>query len=181
VKFAKIHSAQAKILSADPVDIEADISNGLHSFSIIGLPDKSIEEAKDRVSSAIKNSGFISPKQKNQKVVISLAPADLQKTGTNFDLPIAISYLLAAKDLEFDASKVFFIGELALDGLLRPAKGVLPIAIFALDNKFEKIIIPEQNIDELELLHGLYEDAKDRLATATNLEGVIKIIKNGKH
>lgn len=81
MSFSKLHSAQVTLLQAHIIDIEVDIANGLHSFTIVGLPDKAVEESRDRVSAAIKNSGYKSPKQKNQKVTISLAPADLKKKG----------------------------------------------------------------------------------------------------
>jgi len=88
MSFAKVYSAQTSFLEAHIIDIEVDLSKGLHSFSTVGLPGKAVEESRDRVSAAIKNSGFKSPKSKNQKVVISLAPADIKKTGAQYDLPI---------------------------------------------------------------------------------------------
>ena len=112
---------------ADIVTIETDLSRGLFAFSIVGLPGKAVEEAKDRVNSAIKNTGFDAPKSQNHKVIVSLAPADLKKEGPLFDLPIAISYLIAADHMRGDIEKIVFIGELALDGTLRPVRGVLPI------------------------------------------------------
>ena len=92
---SKIYSAQTTLLSAQIIDIEVDLSKGLHSFSVVGLADKSVDESKDRVGAAIKNTGFKSPKNKNQKVVVSLAPADIKKEGPLFDLPIAIAYLFS--------------------------------------------------------------------------------------
>lgn len=126
MSFAKTHSVQSVLLKAEIVDVEVDISRGLYAFSIVGLPDKAVEESKDRVSASIKNSGFESPKQKNHKVVVSLAPADIKKEGPVFDLSIAISYLIANNEIKFDSTKKIFIGELSLDGKLRPVKGVLP-------------------------------------------------------
>src|SRR5438552_2292554 len=102
MSFAKVQSAQTDLLKAQIIDIEVDLSSGLHAFSIVGLPDKAVEEARDRMSAAIKNTGFKSPKAKNQKVVISLAPADLKKEGPAFDLPMALGYLLAARLIRFD-------------------------------------------------------------------------------
>ena len=81
MSFAKVYSAQVTLLKAQIVDIEVDLSKGLYAFSVVGLPDKAVEESRDRVSAAIKNSGFKSPKQRNQKIVIALAPADLKKRG----------------------------------------------------------------------------------------------------
>ena len=102
MSFAKVKSAQTNLLEAALVDVEVDISRGLHSFTIVGLPDKAVEESRDRVSAAIKNSGFTSPKSKNQKITISLAPANLKKEGPVFDLAIALAYLLANKEMSSD-------------------------------------------------------------------------------
>ena len=115
---SKIYSAQTTLLNAQIIDIEIDLSKGLHAFTIVGLGDTSVGEAKDRVSSAIKNSGFKSPKMKNQKVVVSLAPADIKKEGPLFDLPIAIAYLMAAEEIRVDTKNRIFVGELSLDGEL---------------------------------------------------------------
>ncbi|KKW21366.1 MAG: putative ATPase [Parcubacteria group bacterium GW2011_GWF2_50_9] len=90
MSFAAVSSAQIHFLKPNLVRVEVDLSRGLNAFSIVGLPDKAVEEAKDRMSAAIKNSGFRSPKQKNQKVTILLAPADIKKEGTLFDVPMAI-------------------------------------------------------------------------------------------
>ena len=107
--LAKIYSAQANLLSAQIIDVEVDLSKGLHSFSIVGLADKSVDESKDRVSAAIKNSGWKSPKNKNQKVVVSLAPADLKKEGPLFDLPVAVAYLLAAEEIKAETAVLLHI------------------------------------------------------------------------
>ena len=101
MSFSRVYSAQTNLLSVIPVSVETDISRGLNAFAIVGLPDKAVEEARDRVSAAIKNSGFDSPKAKNHKVVISLAPADQKKEGTSYDVAIALSYLLANKNIFF--------------------------------------------------------------------------------
>ncbi len=105
MSFAKVYSAQTTLLRAYIVSIEVDLSKGLHAFSIVGLPDKGVEEARDRISAAVKNSGYASPKSKNQKVVVSLAPADIKKEGASFDLGIAIAYLLAYGDIRFNPEK----------------------------------------------------------------------------
>ena len=99
---SKVTSAQTNLLSVYAVEVETDLSRGLYAFSVIGLPDQAVEEAKDRVGAAIKNTGLTSPKQKNQKIVISLAPAAVEKSGPAFDLAIALSYLLAAEEIDFD-------------------------------------------------------------------------------
>lgn len=162
---ARVFSAQPSLTFADIVTIETDLSRGLFAFSIVGLPGKAVEEARDRVNSAIKNTGFDAPKSQNHKVVISLAPADLKKEGPLFDLPMAISYLIASGDIQADVTKIIFIGELALDGTLRPVRGVLPIVRKAKEMGFEEIIVPYENREESALIpdiniipaHSLHE------------------------
>jgi magnesium chelatase family protein len=148
MSFSRVHSAQAGIPHAHIVHVEADVSKGLHQFSIVGLPDKAVEESRDRVSSAIKNSGFKSPKQSNLKIVISLAPASLKKGGATFDLPIALSYLLSSEEAAFHHDDTLCTGELALDGTLRPIPGALSIAQAARAGGFSEIIVPKENADE---------------------------------
>ena len=111
--LAKVYAAQVAGLKADTVEIEVDIAKGLHSFAIVGLPDKAVEEARDRISAAIKNSGFPSPQRGNRKVIVSLAPADLKKEGSAFDLGIAMAHLLASKQIRFAPAGKAFLGELA--------------------------------------------------------------------
>ena len=127
--FARVQSVQPNFPESEHVTVEADLSRGLYSFAVVGLAGKAVEEARDRMSAAIKHSGFPSPKSHNHKVVISLAPADVKKEGTVFDLPMALAYLLAAEEITFDPKKIIFIGELALDGSLRPVKGALAAAL----------------------------------------------------
>ncbi len=155
MSFAKVHSAQVNFLEAYIVDIEVDLSKGLHSFAIVGLPDKAVEESRDRMAAAIKNSGFKSPKAKNQKVVVSLAPADIKKEGPSFDLPIALSYLLANKDITFNTDKKIFIGELSLDGAVRPVPGILPLAEKARRGGFTELYVPRENAEEAALIAGI--------------------------
>lgn len=166
--FAKVHSAQPVLLNAHLVSVEADVSPGLFAFSIVGLPDKAVEEARDRVAAAIKNSGFKSPKQKNNKVIISLAPASLKKEGPAFDVPIALSYLLATKDISFSPEKRLFLGELALDGSIRPIAGVLPAVREAEKNGFTEIYIPKENIEEASLIKNITLFPVSSLAALTN-------------
>ncbi len=152
---SKIYSAQANLLNAQIIDIEVDLSRGLHSFSIVGLADKSVDESKDRVSAAIKNSGWKSPKNKNQKVVVSLAPADVKKEGPIFDLPIALAYLIAAEEIKADFKNRLFIGELSLDGGLRGVKGALPITQKAKKSGFKEIFLPKENAEEASNISGI--------------------------
>ncbi|OHA98639.1 MAG: hypothetical protein A3F20_00080 [Candidatus Zambryskibacteria bacterium RIFCSPHIGHO2_12_FULL_39_21] len=155
MSYAKVHSAQASLLKPYIVDVEADLSRGLNSFSIVGLGDKAVDEAKDRISAAVKNSGFESPKSKNHKVVISLAPAEVKKEGSGLDVAIALSYLLASGDIIFDPKNKIFLGELSLDGSLRGVKGALAFARKAKEKGFKEIYLPLQNAPEAALVDGL--------------------------
>jgi magnesium chelatase family protein len=155
MKFAKVSSAQNHLLKAHLITIEIDLSPGLHSFSVVGLPDKAVEESRDRVSAAIKNSGWKSPKQSNRKIVASLAPADIKKEGPSFDLPIALGYLLASGDINFDPEGKLFAGELALDGAVRSIRGVLSYARLARDRGFKEIYVPKENAAEAALISGI--------------------------
>lgn len=155
MRFSKIYSAQNHLLTAHLISVEIDMSSGLHAFSVVGLPDKAIEEARDRVSFAIKNSGFKAPKSTNAKIIVSLAPADLKKEGPAFDLPIALGYLVAAEEIEFDAEGKLFIGELALDGSVRPIDGALSYARLAKRLGYAEIYVPFENAPEAALIEGI--------------------------
>ncbi len=152
---ARTQTIQPHVLSGTVVSIETDISRGLHAFSVVGLAGKAVDEAKDRVSSAIKHSGFDSPKTKNQKITISLSPADLKKEGPLYDLPIAISYLLACGDIASNDTKRAYVGELGLDGSVRPVKGVLNSVVAAKAAGFTEIIVPHVNAAEAALVDGI--------------------------
>lgn len=153
--IACITTVQPHVLDGTIVTIEADISRGLHAFSIVGLAGKAIDESKDRISSAIKHSGFASPKTKNHKIIISLSPADLKKDGPLFDLPIAIAYLVAAEEIVTDTKSRVFIGELSLDGSIRKVRGVLNCVLAAKKAGFQEIIVPSENACEAALVEGI--------------------------
>jgi len=155
MSFAKVYSAQVNLLSGVIVTVETDLSRGLHAFSVVGLPDKAVDESKDRVSGAIKNSGYKSPKASNQKITVSLSPADLKKEGPFFDLAIALSYMLAAGDVKFNPEGKIFLGELGLDGTLRRIRGALPLAEAAKKHGFEEIYLPKENAIEAALIDGI--------------------------
>jgi len=149
MSVSKVFSAALDGIEAKLIEIETDVNVGLHSFNIVGLADKSLNEAKERVSSALKNSGVKPPTKENRKIVVNLAPADLKKTGSQYDLGIALGYLLATKQLkEFNAKDKIFVGELALDGALRPISGVLNIARMAKKEKFKELFTPKENAAE---------------------------------
>lgn len=153
--YARVYGAQTSLLSPYIVSIETDLSRGLHAFTVVGLPDKAVEESRDRVAAAIKHSGFDSPKSRNQKIVISLAPADLKKEGPMFDLPIALSYLLASEDIKFDPEPYLFVGELSLDGQLRSVRGLLPLVAQAKKDGKRAVFVPKENVEEAALVPGI--------------------------
>lgn len=151
---SKIFSAATLGLASELVEVEVDVlSQGLHSFNIVGLPDMAIKESKDRVSSALKNSGFRPPHQCG-RITVNLAPADLPKVSPIYDLPIALGFLLATKQIKFDFADRLFLGELSLDGHVRPVQGVLPIAILAKSKKFKEIYVPAGNALEAAAVTG---------------------------
>ena len=168
MSFAKTSSAQTIGLGAKIIDVEIDLSKGLHSFTIVGLPDKGVEESRDRVSASIKNSGFTSPKSLNQKVVVSLAPADIKKEGPIFDVAISLAYLLASEEIKFDSKKILFLGELSLDGNLRRINGVLPIVAEAKNRGFLEVFLPKDNAKEAALVSGI------KIYGANNLKEIIE-------
>jgi magnesium chelatase family protein len=153
--FSRIYSAQPHVTGGSIITVEVDIGRGLNAFNIVGLPDKAVEEARDRVGSALKNSGYSSPKQENKKTIVSLAPAEVKKEGSFFDLPIALGYLLSSNEIDFDPAGKLFVGELALNGELQPLRGVLPLVQIAKENNFAEIFVPMQNASEAALVEGI--------------------------
>ncbi|MCA9353455.1 YifB family Mg chelatase-like AAA ATPase [Candidatus Nomurabacteria bacterium] len=154
--FSRVYSAQPDLLDAGIITVETDITpNTLHAFSIVGLAEKSVDEAKDRVSSALKNSGFHSPKQSNQKIVVSLSPADIKKDGSSFDIAIAISYLLSSSQIKASTDNMIFLGELSLNGEIKPIRGTLPLVIAAKNSGFTEVFVPKQNVKEAGLVRGI--------------------------
>lgn len=145
-----IYGIEAKL-----IEVEADSSPGLHSFTIVGLPDKAVQESKDRISSAIKNSGFQPPHRKHKKIIINLAPADIKKEGPSYDLPIALSYLAETGQIKFDSSKILFLGELSLNGSLKPTNGVLASAMLAKNLGLKDIVVPYPNLNEALVVSGI--------------------------
>ena len=155
MSVAQTTTAQPTVPTGTVVQIESDLSRGLHSFNIVGLAGKAVDEAKDRVSAAIKNSGYQSPKQSNQKIVISLAPADLKKEGPLYDLPIAIAYLIANGDIIPRQTAIAYIGELGLDGTIHPVRGVLPAVQALAAAGITEVIVPSKNAEEAALVSNI--------------------------
>lgn len=169
---AKVYSGATVGLDGVLVEIEADVlTKGLHQFNVVGLPDAAVKEARDRVSAAIKNTGFRPPHQCG-RVTVNLAPADLPKGSSAYDLPMALAFLLATKQIGFTVQKRFFIGELALDGRLRPVSGVLPLVLFAKRAGFEEIYVPSENAREAALVPDIRILACEHFETlVAHLEG----------
>lgn len=151
---SKILSAAVVGLNAELVEVEADILNApLGAFSIVGLPDAAVSESRERVRSAVKNSGLYFPKR---KVTVNLAPADLKKQGPSYDLPVAISILAATQKIKRNNfNNLLFVGELALNGELRPVNGILPIAIKAKEENIASLFVPAANAAEAKLVKDL--------------------------
>ncbi|MBF0290181.1 MAG: ATP-binding protein [SAR324 cluster bacterium] len=141
--IAKTFSATILGIEAHLIDVEVDISFGLANFNIVGMPDGTIRESRDRVMAAINNSGFQMP---IRKIVVNLAPANLRKIGSGFDLPIAVAILGALGIFPAEQLNQYMIaGELSLDGNIRPIRGALPVAVAARDQKLQGLILPKEN------------------------------------
>lgn len=151
---AKIFTAAIVGLSTAPVEVEADLSSQLPGIFIVGLPDKAVEEARERVRSALKNTGLEFPRN---KVTVNLAPADLKKEGSAYDLPIAIALLIASSQLHASTplNTSLFLGELSLEGQLRPIPGVLAVARRAREQGFSTLYVPQANAAEGALVDGI--------------------------
>lgn len=153
--YARILTAQPLGIGAELVTVEADLSRGLHAFSIVGMADKAVAEARDRISSAIKNAGLKPPKATNRRIVLSLSPASLRKDGSQYDLPLAIAYLIAAGFVCPPKERVLFCGELGLDGIVRPIRNVLAHALCAQKAQIGTIFVPVGNKEEALLVRGI--------------------------
>lgn len=155
-RFSRVYSGELAGIDARCVEVEVDLHVGLHSFSIVGLADKALSEARERVGAAIKNSGAKPPSQENRKIVVNLAPADIKKTGSQYDLAIAIGYLVATEQVgKFETKDKVFLGELALDGGVRAVAGVLNIACMAHEKGFTELYVPAANAHEAALAGGI--------------------------
>jgi len=150
--LAKVLSCAVVGLDGVLVEVEVDVSNGQPGMVIVGLPDKAVEESRDRVRAAIRNSGGRVPAQ---KVTINLAPADLKKAGPIYDLPIAIAVLKAANQIDADLSDALVVGELALDGVVRHAPGILAMASLAANKGLQRLFVPASDAAEAALIDGI--------------------------
>ena len=166
--LSKINTMALEGLNGYLVEIQSDVSGGLPSFEIVGLPDIRVKEAKERVKAAIKNAGLEFP---SRKIVVNLAPADKRKEGTFFDLPIAIGILIAIEDIRisetFSLNKTIFLGELSLDGEVNKINGILPMCIEAVNLGIKRVIVPKENSKEASIIKNL------EIIPVSNLEELI--------
>lgn len=150
--LSKIASYALVGLDGVPVEVETDINKGMVSYELVGLPDAAVKESKERVYSAIRNSVLRFPVN---KITVNLAPADIKKEGSQYDLPIAISLLVASEQLKAETDGIVMLGELALDGSLRAVTGILPVLISAKNRGFKKFIVPFGNANEASYIEGI--------------------------
>ncbi len=168
--FSKITSCALFGLDGNKIDVETDISNGMPAFDIVGLPDSAVKESKERVKTAIKNSGIIFP---IKRITINLAPADIKKEGPSFDLPIAVGVLVCAGIIDNKNTDGFMItGELSLDGTIKPINGILPMVSYLYDKGIKNFIVPFDNKNEAALVKNA------NIFPIKNLTELIDFFKN---
>ena len=171
--LAKVKSAAAVGLEGAVVDVEVDLLPGLPSFTIVGLPDKAVQEARERVRSAIRNSSYKFP---GRRITVNLAPADLKKEGPAYDLPIAIGVLISSGQVNADISDSVFLGELSLDGRLRHTHGVLPMVALAREKGLSAVFVPWDDRKEASLIDSIHVFPTESLAQlAAHLQGETSI------
>jgi len=151
--LAKVMSFSLFGIEAYPIEIEVDVSKGLPAINLVGLADATIKESRERVKSAIKNSGFNWPAE---RITINLAPSDMKKEGASFDLAIALGILSVTNQINSQRLKdCYILGELSLDGSLRPVRGVLPISLVIAKSKIKDLFVPVQNAKEAAIVSGI--------------------------
>ena len=172
--LARIRSGAIHGIDAYPIDVEVDVGRGLPSFAIVGLPDPAVQEAKERVRAAIRNTGYEIPPR---RITVNLAPADLRKAGPAFDLPMAVGLLVATTQVHpRGLADTMLVGELSLDGMLRPIAGTLPIALAARGAGIGALVVPHENGSEAALVEGVTVHAAHTLTDVLNhLEGTARL------
>lgn len=177
--LAKINSYALNGVDGYQVDIEVDINAAVPSYDVVGLPDAAVKESRERVRSAIKNSGYLYPVK---KITINLAPADTKKEGAVFDLAIAVGILVASEQIIEPLYKEFIVlGELSLDGSVRHVKGILPILIAGVQKGYTKFIVPKLNAKEASYIDGIEVYAVDDLTEAYEFLRNIKPLMPVEH
>ena len=165
--FISIPTVAVHGLEGVRIDVESDVGAGFGKFFIVGLPDAAINESRHRVKTAINNSGFNCT---TRNITVSLAPADAKKSGPSFDLPIAVGLIGQRERLNMDVVDTsIFIGELALDGMLRPVTSVLPSVLFARDHGFKRVFVPKDNASEAALVPEIDVIAVEDLMTVIQM------------
>lgn len=160
-------------LEAFPVEVEADLSQGLPAFELVGLPDAAVKESRDRVRSALKNCGFEFPVS---RITMNLAPADKKKEGPIYDLPLLVSLLKASRQLCCHTEDAIFLGELSLSGELRPIRGLLPMADKAREDGFKRLYVPAENAGEGAVIQGLtVYGIRDVRQLVDHLQGMLEL------
>jgi len=172
--LAKVLSSAVIGIDAYVVEVEVDISQGLPSFSTVGLPEGAVRESKERVKASIKNSGYQFPAD---RITVNLAPADIKKEGSAFDLPMAVGILAATGLIPGESCHDYLIlGELSLDGLIRPVKGALPVAVMAKERALRGIFLPKENATEAAVVEGVSVYPVETLSSLVQmLSGLSKI------
>src|SRR5512137_1525795 len=151
--LARVLSSTVFGIDAYVVEVEVDIAQGLPAFATVGLPEGAVKESKDRVKAAVKNCGYEFP---SRRITVNLAPADIKKEGAAFDLPMAVGILAATEIVQKEKLKHFFVlGELSLDGQVKPIKGVLPISVAARNAGIRGILLPKENAREAAVVKGI--------------------------
>jgi magnesium chelatase family protein len=178
--LSKIYSSATYGIDAYIVEVETNVEKQVPAFTIVGLPDNAVKESKERVVAAIKNSGF---EYKPQKITVNLAPADIKKEGSSFDLPIAIGFLAATEKINSSLlNDSVFLGELSLDGNLRPVKGALPISVEAKKRNIKRMILPKESASEASIVDDIDVYAMENLTEVVQfLNGEIekeKVVTN---
>jgi magnesium chelatase family protein len=177
--LTKVTSCAIVGIDGEHITIEVDVSRGYPTFIVVGLPDKAVDESRQRIPTAIRNSGYEYPFSK--KIIVNLAPADLKKEGAQYDLPIAVGILFSSDQISGSLEHRVFVGELALDGSLRPTKGILPVTLWARDAGYSEVFVPFGNAQEAAVVDGVNIIP---VKTLKDLAGHIsrkKIIEKQKH
>ena len=171
--FLKLNCVAARGLECLPVEVEIDINKGQTAFNIVGLPDTSIQEAKERIHSALKNSDFKYPF--NFRITINLAPADVRKNGPIYDLPMSVGLIILSQKIEVELNSSILVGELTLDGRVRHVDGILPIALYAKEKNIKNLYVPESDAKEASLIDGI------NIYPVQNLSQIIRHLKKEEY
>lgn len=153
--FSYVYCAQAQHIHGNIIKVEVDVTKGMYLCTMVGMTSRSVDESRERVSSAIKNSGFKAMKSRHERVTISLSPAEIKKSGAFFDLAIAVAYLFSIGECTLDPEKKLFIGELSLDAKVTAVSGILAILSYAKSQGFSEAYIPKDNLEEASLISNI--------------------------